>query len=164
MNRLLVLVVLASFALPAFAGKEEKAEPTIVAGRGWGLVQIGATRNQVTAVLGKDPIIAKYTNNYYLDYPEKGVEVSFSTKDNKANGIFFYNKQKDSERFATFQEKTSTGIGWGSSVQDVIKVYGKPIHEYSGQDGSLPWRRVVFKGIDFRFENDKMVRIAIRAD
>ena len=55
-------------------------------------------------------------------------------------------------------------LAWGSSVQDVIKAYGKPIHDYSGQDGSLPWRRVAFKGIDFRFENDKMVRIAIRAD
>jgi hypothetical protein len=164
MNRLLALVALASFALPAFAGREEKAEPTIVANRGWGLVQIGATKNRVMAVLGEDPIIAKYTNNYYLDYREKGVQVSFSTKDNKVNAIFFYNKQKDSEHFATFQGKTAAGIGWGSSVQDVIKAYGKPIHEYSGQNGSLPWRRIVFKGIDFRFEYDKMVRIAIRAD
>jgi hypothetical protein len=164
MKRLLVLAAMASFALPTFAGQEQKTEPTIVADSGWGSVKVGATSDQITAALGKGKVCAEYKDVYFVDYAKMGIQVSFLTKDNKVNAIFFYNKQKGDENFAAFRGKTATGIGWGSSVDDVTKAYGKPIHDYSGQRDGMAWRRVVFHGIDFRFENDKMVRIAIRAD
>jgi hypothetical protein len=139
-------------------------EPTIVAGQGWGPVKIGATKNQVTEALGKGRNFAKYKDHYFMDYPETGIQVSFLTKDDTVNAIFFYNKQKGSELFAVFKGKTSTGIGWNSTAQQVINAYGKPIREYNGTRGDDKWRRLVFKGIDFRFENEKMVRISVPAN
>jgi len=53
--------------------------------------------------------------------------------------------------------KTDKGIDWNSSPEEVIKAYGKPAEDYSGPG----WRRMVFDGIDFRFENGVMVRIGI---
>jgi len=48
-------------------------------------------------------------------------------------------------------------VDWKSSPNDVIKAYGKPKEDYKGEG----WRRMVFDGIDFRWENGVMVRIGI---
>ena len=58
---------------------------------------------------------------------------------------------------ATAPVKTDKGIEWNATYKEVKKAYGKPKEDYHGDS----WRRVVFKGIDFRFENDVMVRIGI---
>ena len=163
MYRLLAVVpLLASFASPV-RGDERKAEPTIVAGSGWGAIRIGATKSQVVTALGTGQAPAKYRNTYCVDYSDKGVQVAYSTKDNTVTAVFFYNKQKGSTHFSTFQGSTSVGINWNSSVQEVIQKYGKPIRNYHGNDEGGPWQRRLFKGIDFRFENGKMVRIRVVA-
>jgi hypothetical protein len=43
----------------------------------------------------------------------------------------------------------------------VKKAYGQPSAEFSGTYEEVAWKRLVFEGIDFRFENGKMVRIGI---
>ncbi len=163
MNRLIILFALCSFALSCAVGNEENPEPSIIAGRGWGKIVIGASKNKVSAALGKGKIFAKYDDVYFVDYPEKGIQISFESDKNTVYAIFFYNKQRGSKRFASFKGKTSTGIDWNSSVKDVIKAYGKPLREYEGNKDNIKWRRLVFKGIDFRFENEKMVRISVPA-
>ena len=148
-NYLLVPLLLIGFAVPAAGSDKKEREQTIVAGSGWGRVQIGATKSQVAGALGEGQILAKYSNVYFMDYPEKGLQVGFLTKDNTVDAIFFYNKQKGSEYFSTFKGKTSTGIDWNSTAQNVIEAYGKPVEKYRGRDGfvfvaaiSLQWHRL----------------------
>ena len=45
--------------------------------------------------------------------------------------------------------------------REAYRSYGRSIGEFSGADSVGTWERLVFAGIDFRFENGKMVRIGI---
>lgn len=96
---------------------------------------------------------------YFVDYPAKGIQIAYYNSDNAMRNVFFCNKQRDYEKFATFRGKTDMGVDWKSSPKDVLNVYGKPKESYSGQG----WQRVAFDGIDFRWENDVMVRIGVRS-
>jgi len=59
---------------------------------------------------------------------------------------------------------TNDGINWRSSVDEVKKAYGHPTAEFSGSNAEESWQRLVFDGIDFRFENGKLLRIGIPGD
>ncbi|MFL6229541.1 MAG: hypothetical protein ACJ741_12255 [Pyrinomonadaceae bacterium] len=160
------LVVLLLTLPPAFlsAGPlQDNAGADIVAGNGWGEITLGAPRALVDEELGKQPEARRYGDVYYVDYPAAGIQVSFSGKGDQVRAIYFFNKQRLYRQFATFRGKTSKGIGWESSAAQVITVYGKPVHDYEGDDGG-PWRRLVFKGIDFLFEDNKLVRISVPGD
>lgn len=74
------------------------------------------------------------------------------------HGIYFYNGQRDSPEFRVFCGQVDKGINWQSSIEEVKKAYGEPIAEFSGSGTS---KRLVFDGIDFRFENGKLVRIGV---
>ena len=86
--------------------------------------------------------------------------IRFAESSHKVNAIFFYNKQRRKEHFATSAGKTSKGIDWNSTEAGVIEAYGQPKEDYSG-GFPITWRRMIFEGIDFRFENNVMVRIGI---
>jgi hypothetical protein len=153
---LLILVANASFAQQPKA----KSEPVIVAGYGWGAVHVGAKREDVEVVLGKGEGYegSKYLKGvYFREYPDKGIQVSYTHQEDKVEAIFFYNKQHRYENLVTASVKTEKGIDWSASPKKVKKAYGKPKENYSGTG----WRRMVFEGIDFRWENDVMVRIGI---
>ena len=164
MKVLAILALLLTFVSANFGqNPEQKTEPLIVAGEGWGEVRLGAKRETVEAVLGKgvgreasptDPTLGPV---YFREYPENGVQVSYSHKEDKVEAIFFYNKQQGYEDLATAEVRTERGIDWGASPDEVKKAYGKPRKNYSGKS----WRRMVFEGIDFRWENGVMVRIGI---
>jgi hypothetical protein len=126
----------------------------------WGDVRLGASKKTIEKVLGNFPEIDPVGDVYFVDYSEKGIQLSFATKTNKVNAIYFYNKQRRYEHFATFAGKTSKGINWNSTEAEVIEAYGHPKEDYSGGFPVI-WRRMVFEGIDFRFENNVMVRIGI---
>jgi hypothetical protein len=79
----------------------------------------------------------------------------------KVHNMYFYNQQKDSPEFAVFCGQVDRGINWQSSVDDVKRAYGQPAAEFSGTYLGVISKRLVFEGIDFRFENEKMVRIGI---
>ena len=98
---------------------------------------------------------------YFKDYAPKGVQVSFENASNEVHAIYFYNGQRGSEEVGKFCGRTDKGISWQSSVDEVRKAYGQPTADYSGSDKGGTWERLVFAGIDFRFENGKLVRISI---
>jgi hypothetical protein len=141
--------------------REDEAEPTIVAGEGWGPVRKGAARDTVDAFLGHGEQGSRDSNVNFLDYPQKGVQVSFENGGNRVHAIYFYDGQRDSMQIGIFRGHTNRGICWGSSADEVKKTYGQPTAEFSGADSGGTWQRLVFTGIDFRFENGKMVRIGI---
>ena len=136
---------------------ENNSDAPIVAGKGWGKVCLGVDLNTVESVLGKGEGRSTYSDVYFKDYLAKGIQISYNNSDNTIHAIFFYNGQRRYESFVTPGVKTDKGINWKSSPEDVIKAYGKPKEDHQGED----WRRIVFEGIDFRFENGVMVRIGI---
>ena len=157
---LVLLLIISGLGL---AQTKTETDPLIVAGRGWGDVHVGATRSAVEKVLGagEGDEGSKYLDGvYFREYPDKGVQVSFTHKENTVVAIFFYNKQHRYENLVTAPVKTDKGIDWSASPDQVKKAYGKPKANYSGSG----WRRMVFEGIDFRWENGVMVRIGIPAN
>ena len=139
---------------------KNQSDAVIVAGKGWGKVQVDAKRDEVETILGKGEGQegSEYlTGVYFRQYPEMGIEVSYTHQENKVVAIFFYNKQHRYEKMATSQVKTDKGIDWSANYKQIRKVYGKPKENYSGDS----WRRVVYEGIDFRFENNVIVRIVV---
>jgi len=146
------------------ACREDESQPKIVAGEGWGPVHIGAALKDVVAFLGDGQPAGRYPTKYFKDYPRKGVQVSFENASNTVRAIYFYNGQRDSGRFEVFCGHTDNGINWQSSVPDVKRAYGHPTAELSGANSGNTWQRLVFEGIDFRFENGKLVRIGIPGD
>ena len=158
MKRLLALFPLVLICGAAFAQQSENtSEPLIVAGKGCGKVSLGVDRKTVESVIGKGEERSWYDDVYFIDYPAKGIQISYSSSDNTLHNVYFYNRQHRYENFAAFQGKTDRGADWKSSPEDVIKAYGKPKEDYKGEG----WRRMVFEGIDFRFENGVMVRIGV---
>ena len=140
---------------------DDPTRPSIVAGEGWGAVRVGAPARVVERVLGKGQSGYQYKDVYFKRYPRGGVEISFENGSDTVHAIFFYNRQRGEERIGSFCSQTANSIGWHSSVEEVKEAYGQPIAEFSGTDWGGTWIRLVFTGIDFRFENGKMVRIGI---
>jgi hypothetical protein len=136
---------------------ENTSEPVIVAGKGWGKVSLGVDRKTVESVISEGKESSRFDDVYFINYPAKGIQISYNNNDNTLHNVYFYNKQHRYEHFDTFQGKTDKGIDWKSSLKQVIKAYGKPKEDYKGEG----WRRMVFDGIDFRWENGVMVRIGI---
>lgn len=139
---------------------EDAVQPKIIAGEGWGLVRLGASVKAVDYLLGEGQAGHRYSDGYFKDYVAKGIQVSFENAKNTVHAIFFYDHQKGSEEFGVFCGQTDRGISWQSSAKEVRKAYGQPTADYSGGPGGA-WERLVFAGIDFRFENGKLVRIGI---
>lgn len=158
MKRHFPLFLLLLICGAAFAQQSGHAsEPLIVAGKGWGKVSLGVDRKVVEGVIGEGENRSRYHDVYFIDYPAKGIQTSYNNNDNTLHNVYFYNGQHRYKNFLTFQGKTDKGIDWKSSPKQVTKAYGKPMEDYKGEG----WRRMVFKGIDFRFENGVMVRIGI---
>jgi hypothetical protein len=141
--------------------RDDGAQPKIVAGQGWGPVRIGAASSAVDGFLGKGQERSKYSDVYFKDYASKGVQVSFENTSNTVHAIYFYNGQQGDEELGPFCGQTDRGINWQSSPEDVKRIYGQPSAEVSGTYSGVTSQRLVFAGIDFRFENGKMVRIGI---
>lgn len=150
------------FSIVSFAQEKETAqENQLVAGKGLGIVSLNSTQKEIEKVLGKGQEKSKYYDVYFIDYAEKGIQISYNNNDKKAHAIFFYNKQKRYENFATPNIETDKKIDWTSTSEEVIKAYGKPEDQFKDDNGGSEWQRIVYEGIDFRFENNKMVRIGI---
>lgn len=171
MRRLIVLVILAgsygcvghrSAALnPSPNAPCRNENQTVTVGQGWGSIQIGATRKTIEGVLGKGQEASRLSDVYFVNYPPKGIQISFRTDDDTVHAIFFYNGERTGPEVGVFCGQTEKNIGWQASANDVINAYGQPVQEFSSADGGYVWQRLVFTGIDFRFEYGKMVRIGI---
>lgn len=155
------LLLLCSFSFSQEQG--DKNENNIVEGKGWGIVVINSTKKEVEKVIGKGEARSKYDDVYFIDYPNKGIQISYTNKDDKVYAIFFYNNQKRYEHFKTLDVKTDKGTSWTASPEEVINVYGNPKNHYKDDEGGKFWQRIVYEGIDFLFKQNKLVRISIPA-
>ena len=107
--------------------REDNAQPTVIAGEGWGAVRIGATSKTVDAFLGDGQPDGRGSDVYFKDYSRKGVQVSFEKTSDTVHAIYFHNRQRGDEQFATFCEHTSNGVSWQSSVDEVKKTMAVPL-------------------------------------
>lgn len=140
---------------------EDAAQPKIIAGVGWGPVHVGAASKEVDSFLGEGKLGSRYSDSFFKVYVQKGVQVLFESPGSTVRAVFFYNGQRSDEEFSTFCGDTDKNINWRSPIEDVKKAYGQPTAEFSGIDSGGSWNRIVFAGIDFRFENGRMVRIGV---
>lgn len=165
MKLLFSILFLMLFSSLAFAQQvKEDGEPLLIAGKGQGVVAIGAKREVIEAVLGKGENRSKYDDVYFIDYPKKGVQISYTNKADEAYTIFFYNNQRRYENFVTCPIKSDKGITWKSSPSDIIKAYGKPTREFRDESGNNAWRRLEYDKTDFLFEFGELKRIGIHTE
>lgn len=134
-----------------------ESETRIAEGSGWGPVQIGASFRSIQAALGKATPSEEFSDVRFVEYRSRGIEISLNRADDKVHAIYFYNHQQGSGQFGVFCGQTTKGINWNSTVEEVRNAYGHPSADFiQGESG-----RLQFPGIDFRFENGKLVRIGI---
>lgn len=136
-------------------------EDVIIEGQGWKHIVLGATRDDIINVLGKPDNGSVYNNAYFMDYYQQGIQINLDLTSNTTETIFFYNNQADSKQFTPFTKGTDKGVNFSSIADDVLQKYGKPKHDYKGNNKGIDWRRIVYSNIDFKFENGKMVRISV---
>lgn len=152
------------------------AEGVLSAGLGTGALRLGARVTEVEALLGPGTNRSRYEDVYFIDYEEKGIQARYSTAQDKVLALFFYCGEVGYEHFAPAHVTTDRGITWASTTEQVLKAYGKPKEDLGcahprivevPREGRLesvrerPWRRLVFRGIDFRFVEGLLVRIYI---
>lgn len=138
------------------------SEPVLITENGWGKVIVGAKRKVIESVLGlgeQDRI--SYDDVYFVEYPKKGLQISYTNKTHEAYAIFFYNKQTYYGDFITAPVKTDKGISWSSTPEEVITAYGRPPRDFSDDTGNNAWRRLEYDKIDFLFERGRMTRISV---
>jgi hypothetical protein len=99
---------------------------------------------------------------YFKDYETRGIQVSFENDSGTVHNIYFYHWQGDSPEFAVFCGLVDKGISWQSSVEEVKRAYGQPTAEFKGTCLRVISKRLVFEGIDFRFENERWSELVSR--
>jgi hypothetical protein len=72
---------------------DNSSEPLIVAGEGWGKVFLSADRETVESVIGEGQNRRGFADVYFMDYPSKGIQISYNTKDDTLRNVYFYNGQ-----------------------------------------------------------------------
>lgn len=142
----------------------------IIKGKGWGRIIIGTTKNEVEEfLLDKGSVKAKYDDVYFVDYKNYGLQINYFL-DDTVNVIFLYNNELGHEYMDEMPLKTDKNIDWNSTLAQIKGAYGEPIKYYSGKELYLPdqtitegsWERLIYNGIDFKFENNKLVRISVQ--
>jgi hypothetical protein len=134
-----------------------EAQTRVVEGVGWGAVRMGANLKAVKEALGEGHPSHQYSDVYFVEYRPQGIEISFNSSDDTVHAIYFYNHQQGSEQFGVFCGQTDKGVNWKSTVDDVKSLYGHPSADFMHGNAG----RLEFTGIDFRFENGKLVRIGV---
>lgn len=124
-------------------------------------VCVGMKQHEIEKVLGIGDDRSSYSGVYFINYISKGIQISYKNSGKTAKVIFFYNKDKGYEHFATYDLETFEGINWKSSREDVLKAYGKPKNEFEFEDEFGKGSRIVYPDFDFRFVNGELKRICI---
>jgi hypothetical protein len=160
-----IVVVLIGIALFFYRNPSTRVSnlETIVEGLGWKSVVLGNTRKSVIQFLGK-PDNTEYfntENTYFDDYYSEGIQINYNKLTNRVRSIFFYFGQIGNELYSNINRSTQGGISAKSTETEVLTVFGKPIQDSTGICGGVTCRRIVYKGIDFRFEENKLVRISV---
>jgi hypothetical protein len=118
-----VLALVALFAATV-VGSASAVESTIIRGVGIGKVRVGMTRGQVERLLGKDHIVNAQTSVADTTYVELGWDFSTFAVGFLKSGTTYRVAQVET----TLQgEKTTKGIGVGSSFRAVVREYPQAI-------------------------------------
>jgi hypothetical protein len=135
----------------------DEAQWQVEEDHGWGPVRVGARLQSIEQVLGKGIPSETFSDVQFFEYRSHGIEISFEKSNNEVHAIYFYNHQQGSGQFGVFCGKVAKGITWASTIEDVRNAYGDPSADFmQGSSG-----RLQYSGIDFRFENGKLVRVGV---
>ena len=142
---------------PDLPDKPELRAPEIIPGVGLGSIRFGMSREKIESLLGKpDGYEANQTS---LLYYSRGfvLEVSHRSGLKTINCI---SQMSSMNRVRDFAGKTKEGIGIGSSLQDVKKVFGKP--DWDEFHDAFNKRPVYTKyGLEIQFVQDKVIAISM---
>ena len=137
-------------------------EPMLITEKGWGTVSVGSIRKDVELILGKgDHDGRRYDDVYFVEYPQKGIQISYTNETDEVYVIFFYNKPTYAVDYIPASVRTDKGVTWKSLPKDVIKAYGKAPRDYSDDTGNNAWRRLEYDKMDFLFESGRLTRISV---
>lgn len=142
----------------------------IVAGKGWGRVRLGATRDEIDSVLGKPDFSGKdnLANESYATYFKKGFVVVFNSQ-MKASVLRFIGDKtlyaNGDTKFESFPGKPDKGLAWRNSSAQVIAAYGPPVKReaYASEPNKVEILNLYYPGIHFMFKGDKLNQINIEA-
>jgi hypothetical protein len=135
---------------------------TVTAGVGFGTISLGATEAQIKELLGHgERIYLGYQaiNEFYVDYADSVVQIRYDMQTKTAAAIYFNNMGVRSRHV-----KTDRGIGFPATADEVRKAYGDPIEVRKILVSEITPATATdyrYTGIEFRFENEKLTRIAI---
>jgi hypothetical protein len=134
----------------------------ITAGVGLGKIILGAPEEQLKELLGpSERLYLGYqaVDEFHVDYVESVVQIRYDLPNKTAAAIYFNNMGARSRHV-----KTDRGIGFSATADDIRKAYGEPseirkilVSEISPATAT-DYR---YPGIEFRFENEKLIRITI---
>ncbi len=140
---------------------DEIHEP-ITAGMGLRRIMLGASQSELEAVLGRGETLYlgyQAVNETYIDYGDSSVQIRYDLPAKTAAAIYFINRATRTRHL-----KTERGIGFSASVNDLLSAHGEPIEIRRILVSETSPAEAVdycYPGIEFRFENNKLNRIAV---
>jgi hypothetical protein len=144
--------------------------PAIIAGQGWGRVEIGAFRSQVEFILGYPDYFGVDSRNpedSYATYFQKGVVVIYKSKELTVKLIRFIGNASlysdGKSKFSSFQGKPDKGLKWNSTSAQVIAAYGAPTKREAHEDypTKIEILNLFYSGINFLLKGDQLFQINI---
>jgi hypothetical protein len=169
MKILFSIFLLIFFSASAFAQETKKQfEGIITTGKGSGVVSLDVDRKIIESELGEGTERTRDEKFYWIDYTGQGIQILFTTKENRPYKINFYNRQRRFEQFVVSAlVKTDKGISWSSTLDDVLKSYGEPKNDTKSRmedielGTTFEFRTLEYDGINFLFQNSKLKRITV---
>lgn len=147
-------------------------DTAIVAGKGWGRVEIGAVRSQVEFILGNPKyfgVDSTKPDESYATYFQKGVVVVYKTKELTVKLIRFIGNAAQyaggKSKFSSFQGKPDKGITWKSTPAEVMAAYGTPTKREAHEDypQKVEILTLFYPGIEFMFRGGFITQINIES-
>lgn len=167
-DRVEYIVLKSGLILKDAPSPAKPSENAIVAGKGWGKVRLGATKDEIESVLGKPEISSKDTFNpaeSYATFYSKGLVVIYTTADMRAIRLRFIGDAmlygaKPSE-FKSFAGTPDKGLAWGATSAQVLASYGAPEKREAYPDfrTKVEIVNLYYRDIHFIFKGDKLFQI-----
>lgn len=139
--------------------KTDSSEQLIYFGKGYGAIHFGMTHDQLIASAG-EPERRQGTACEYLG---KGFAVLFNRQKKVAAIMCGGFCASDLPMIERFKGITPEGIHMGSSLKEVLRLYGKPTEKNTfPEDPSLITLKYSQLGVEFAFRDEKLVHITMR--
>lgn len=158
----LIVLVLVALIVGCKVSRQPRNQigTTIIEGNGIQGIKVGDNIKDVLKITGKP---SKIDEGYY-DFYDKGIE--FTLAENQVKTIFLFYISK---KYQPFNGQTDKGINKGSTIEDVLKIYGEPdrigqsiISSGSAFAGQEDYNMNYYsKGITFTFYNKRLADIRI---